>query len=922
MDLSFGKRNSKSNKYDKEDIFYILLNIFTLFICILNINLYIVIVNLLRISLLWILICVISNKENLEHKNFLIIIEITSLFLIILGGLSIAKVGSSQLQFFNISFVIMNVCNYIFIKNIEDKVIKNNNIAYIYMLSIVLYLYAIHMLDGRDGNYLFIVLNIVISVNNILLIDEDKYKKIKYYKMIKNLSKITLFSVCIGFIYFVFYYNYNTFKLHGIIYLTLLNYIYYLYRYIIKYIVKNPYYELRNINNKLHNRSYELNNINKSISREILISKKIKDYINQRKELLDQSLDAMPNMWIITDYNLNILYTNNRFNNKFGDKFKTFHQIIEKIDKYNKLINKLLENKNKELIIDENIYLNNNVYILNITNNFIDKTFLICLTDITKEIELEKELKDTGEEYKSIIENIPCAIMLRNSSDIIEEININMVNKYFEELFSYNNKDLKNMNLLKYYDKFSIEFLDNKNYCELDLSINEKIKNIQNNADKYNLITATMKEDNNIKKNIEIKVDDFEDENKIYKLIILKDITEEVDTYKNINRQNNIYKKVLNTIPDGIIIESDSSKNIIYANQKYMDIFEIPGKEINELVYKYRDRLNTKYLYNLHRGEKNKSIHILNNNNNIKELKVYTKSWYMNNEKLKIKIIEDLNQQREAERMKEILIGQREYDKMKMEFYANMSHELKTPLNNIYSSIQLVENLYKNNKILDDNKEIYNHIKTTKQNIFRLIRLIDNIINISQVKSEIYKIKSINFDIVYLVEEIVYSILPYAKSKKINLIFDTNEEEILVGLDPETIERIVLNLLSNAIKFTKQDGEIFVGVYKAKGKLKIIVRDSGIGIEKDKLIDIFDRFKQIESGSISNEFGSGIGLYLSKSLVEFQNGTIDIKSEVDKGTEIVVEFPILKVKEADEMAVEYNQNIERFKIEFFDIYRS
>lgn len=208
----------------------------------------------------------------------------------------------------------------------------------------------------------------------------------------------------------------------------------------------------------------------------------------------------MPNMWIITDYNLNILYTNNRFNNRFGYKFKTFHQIIEKIDKYNKLINKLLENKNKELIIDENIYLDNNVYTLNITNNFIDKTFLICLTDITKEVELEKELKDVGEEYKSIIENIPCAIMLRNSSDIIEEININMVNKYFEELFNYNNEDLKNMNLLKYYDKFSIKFLDNKNYCELDLSINEKIKNIQNNADKYNLITATMKEDNNIKK--------------------------------------------------------------------------------------------------------------------------------------------------------------------------------------------------------------------------------------------------------------------------------------------------------------------------------------------------------------------------------------------------------------------------------------
>lgn len=924
MDLSFSKMKNRTNKYDKEDLFYIVLNIFILFIGVLDINLYTIIINFLRISLLWVFICVISYKESLEHKNFLIIMEITSLFLITLGCLSIAKVSGSQLEFFNISFIIMNVCNYIFIKNIEDEVIKKHKLAFIYMLSIVLYLFAIYILGGQEGNYLFIVLNITISLNNILLIDEGKSKKIKYYKMIKNLSKLTLISVCIGFIYFAFYYNYNIPKLHGIIYLALLNYIYYSYRYTIKYIVKNPYYELRNINKELNNKSYELNNINKAIASEVLMSKKIKDYINQRKELLDQSLDAMPNIWIITDYNLNILYTNNKFNNKFTDKVETLYQVLKDINKDNKLINKILENKYKELIIDENIYLDNDIYTINISNNFIDKNFLICLTEITKEVELEKELKDIGDEYKSIIANIPCAIMLRNSSKVIKDININMVNKYFEELFNYNNKNFKDMNILKYYDKFNIEFLDNKNYSELDLSIDEKIENIQNNAYKYNLITATMPQGNNIKRNIEIKVDDFEDEGQIYKLIILKDVTEEIETYKNINSQNNMYKKVLNTIPDGILIENDRNKEIIYANKKYMDIFGIHSKKekANELAYKYRDRLETKYLHNLHKGEKNKSIHILNNNNKIKELKMYTRSWYMNNEKFKIRIIEDLNQQREAERMKEILIGQREYDKMKMEFYANMSHELKTPLNNIYSSLQLVENLYKNNKILDNNNEIYNHIKTTKQNMFRLIRLIDNIINISQVKSEIYKIKSINFDIVYLVEEIVDSILPYANLRKINLIFDTNKEEILVGLDPETIERIVLNLLSNAIKFTKQDGEIFVGVYKENNTVKITVKDSGIGIDEEKLIDIFDRFKQIENGSISNEFGSGIGLYLSKSLVEFQDGTIDIKSKINEGTEIVVKFPISKVKEEDEMAVEYNQNIEKFKIEFFDIYRS
>ena len=922
MNLNFRKEDSLINKLDKEYAYYFLLNIIILFICILDMNLYTAIVNLFRISLLWIFICVIHYKESLENKNFLIIMEITSLFFIILGCLSMAKVKGSKIEFFNINFIIMNICNFIFIKNIADEIIKKKKLVYIYIVSISIYLVFLYIIGEKGGNFLFILLNIGMSINNIVLIDKCNLKKIKYYKMIKNLSKITLFSACVGFIYFIFYYKYNKSNFYGLLYLTLLNYIYYLYRYTMKYIVKNPYYKLKNKNNELSNKSYSLNNINKTIERGISTNKKINDNIHYRKDLLNQSLEVMPNIWIIADYNFNILYSNSNFKNKFGDNFKTFYQVISSTNTDSKLFNKILENKNKEFIISENIKLGDSIYTINITNNFIDNTFLICLTDITKEIKLERYLKNIGEEYKAIIENIPCAIMIRNSSDIIEDININMVNKYFEELFDSNNEDLMNMNILKYYNKFNIEFLDNKTYYKLNLNIDEKIKNIQNNANKYNLITATMKDNKDIRKNIEIKVDDFEDEGKIYKLIILKDITEEVNTYKNINRQNNMYEKVLNNIPYGLIIENSNSKNIIYANQKYMDIFGIYDKEINKLSYKYRDRINTKYLYNLKKGKKDKSIYILNNNNKIKELKVHTRSLYMNNEKIKIKIIKDLNQQREAERMKEMLISQREYDKMKMEFYANISHELKTPLNNIYSSLQLIENLYKNNKIKEDNKEISNHIKTTKQNMFRLIRLIDNIINISQVKSDIYKIKSVNFDIVYLIEEIVDSLIPYAKLKEINLTFDTNEEEILVGLDPETIERIILNLLSNSIKFTKQGGKIFIGVYKENQILNIIVKDTGIGIDKSKLIEIFDRFKQIENGSISNEFGSGIGLYLSKSLVEFQNGTIDINSEINKGTDITIKFPILRVKEKEDTLVEYKQNIEKFKIEFFDIYRS
>ncbi|MEG2788048.1 MAG: PAS domain-containing sensor histidine kinase, partial [Romboutsia sp.] len=574
-------------------------------------------------------------------------------------------------------------------------------------------------------------------------------------------------------------------------------------------------------------------------------------------------------------------------------------------------------------IIDKIIYLYEDIYTLNINNNFSDSTYLICLNNITKEIKMEEELKNIGEEYEYIIENIPCTIMLRTSGDILERNNIVSVNKSFENLFGYSKEELKGLNVLEYYNKINLEFLDGKNYNKLNLTIEEKIKNIQSNAQSYNLISATIKDKENLNINMEITVDDYIDNGDSQKILILKDMTEEISTYININNQSKLYRKVLDSVPEGIIIELAKTREIIYTNKKFKKIFAIKGntEEIESLSKKYRYRLETKFLHNLHNGEKDKSIYIVNEDKKIKEIKVLTKTWYMGDKRFRVKLIEDLDEQREAERIKEILIRQREYDKLKMEFYANMSHELKTPLNNIYSSTQLIEILYKQNKVVDTNGEIGKHIRIVKQNMLRLVRLIDNIINVSQVKSEIYKIKSVNFDIVYLIEEIVSSVQQYAQSKDLNLIFDTNEEILLVGLDPETIERIVLNLLSNSIKFTKDKGKILVGVYKIDNKVQIIVKDTGIGIDKNKLSDIFDRFKQIEDGGVSNEFGSGIGLYLSKSLVEVQEGNVDIKSEINKGTEIIVEFPIKEVKENNEHIVEYSGNIEKFKIEFFDIYK-
>ncbi|HBG3255624.1 TPA: HAMP domain-containing histidine kinase, partial [Clostridioides difficile] len=407
----------------------------------------------------------------------------------------------------------------------------------------------------------------------------------------------------------------------------------------------------------------------------------------------------------------------------------------------------------------------------------------------------------------------------------------------------------------------------------------------------------------------------------LFKLLTFRDITKEINILRTVNEQKIIYEKLLDVIPEAIFLEDLSTSRVLYTNRAFRELFGISSDVLGVTTQKYRNILVKKYINNLNIGEREKSIHIVNENNHIKEVKMISRTLYFGQKRSRVRIIKDLSVQRESERLKKALIKQRQYDQMKMEFYANISHELKTPLNNIYSSVQLVENLYKKGKIIDFQDILKEHIKITKQNMFRLLRLIDNIINISQVKSDIYKIKAVNFDIIDITERIVTSISSYAKSKGIDLIFDTDEETVMVGLDPESIERIILNILSNSIKFTLEGGEILVGIYKKDETVEIIIKDTGVGIEKEKLNDIFNRFKQIENSGISNEFGSGIGLCLTKSLIEIQNGKIYIDSKVGEGTNVKIIFPIKEVVEEVYDNSNYNDNIEKFEIEFFDIYK-
>ena len=270
-----------------------------------------------------------------------------------------------------------------------------------------------------------------------------------------------------------------------------------------------------------------------------------------------------------------------------------------------------------------------------------------------------------------------------------------------------------------------------------------------------------------------------------------------------------------------------------------------------------------------------------------------------------------------------ILIFNMDYDlednKLKLDFFVNISHELRTPVNLISSTIQLIKLNLKNLSKEDENI-ISKYIDIMESNSMRLIRLINNLIDSTKIDSGFVKFTPINADIIKFVEDVCDSVVDYVDFNKMNLIFDTDREEEIVLFDPDIIERILLNLLSNAVKFNKVDGTIYVNLYTKDDEIRITVRDEGIGIPKEKLSSIFKRFEQIQTKNKIEKQGSGIGLYLVKSLVTLHGGNIKVESKVNEGSKFIVTIPKKVLENGEELVIDEKEKANRkASIEFSDI---
>ncbi|WP_242841790.1 sensor histidine kinase [Clostridium beijerinckii] len=285
----------------------------------------------------------------------------------------------------------------------------------------------------------------------------------------------------------------------------------------------------------------------------------------------------------------------------------------------------------------------------------------------------------------------------------------------------------------------------------------------------------------------------------------------------------------------------------------------------------------------------------------------------------KILYIHDISEVNENKKMREILEEYLQEDEIKKEFFSNISHELKTPINLIFSALQ-VNQIYFNENNMDG---VNKNRKIIKQNCLRLIRTINNFIDANKI-SEGYLIPNLKaHNIVNIVEEVSMASNKYIKLINNTLTFDAQEEEIYVNCDKEMVTRIMLNILSNSVKYGKQGGKINVSVeLDIDNKVAIKVKNDGLKIDKETIPYIFDKFTKLNKTFNRLKEGSGLGLFLTKALVELQGGTIRLTSN-SRGNKFTIIMPRAEQLYDDKFANEdWETNLleEKIDIEFSDIY--
>ena len=229
-----------------------------------------------------------------------------------------------------------------------------------------------------------------------------------------------------------------------------------------------------------------------------------------------------------------------------------------------------------------------------------------------------------------------------------------------------------------------------------------------------------------------------------------------------------------------------------------------------------------------------------------------------------------------------------EASRLKSEFLANMSHELRTPLNAVIGFAEVLID-GKAGSLNDEQREYLNDILTSGHH---LLQLINDVLDLAKVEAGRMELYPETFSLKTAADEVCTIMRPIAAKRNIMINFHIDDAMGPVNLDARKVKQMLYNLLSNAVKFSHEEGVVKLSITcEPGGQIKIQVKDSGIGIKSEDLPRIFREFEQLEAGASRRFPGTGLGLALTKKIVELHNGSITVQSEFGQGSTFSITLP-------------------------------
>ena len=778
-----------------------------------------------------------------------------------------------------------------------EEILENINIIVIFSIPVIsLILYTLNqrkvmLLEFAiyiGELFIYLHLNSYIIIGNINLVSMILILKFVIILTIKEKLKINnflyKFILILGLLYIC-----NIKVEYSILINIILNII--ILKYSIIDCIKVFNKELLDNKHDLNEKKSYIKEVKKKIKSEKELQKNYKDEILGVTNKISKSIEESDIPIFILDINKEFIYSNESFN-KLIEDYKDKENRIDiskylqfKFPKYKNLIDEI-----KKVATESRGSLNiksydGKIYRLACTTDTIDeRPVIICiLKDITQTTLIQNKLEESEKMYKNLMDVLNEGVIIHDDKNIkyindkgLEILDINISEKEISI------EDIKNI----VSKKFRERFLSN-----IQLVISEKEEKVIN---KIELINGRIVElvTTNIKLN---------DEDLLISIVI--DITELENTIMNIEQSEKTYKLLLQTLPEGIVIVNPTTNKHIYRNEASIRMLKTIGLDkLNESIKTYLKEENY--------GEFRRfTIDKLNN------IDISLAIVKREEEGTLIVVFRMLDCEFKSIQLEKELNRIKEKNKFKTEFLSNVAYDIKKPINTIFET---------NNNLIDskekyNSENIKNHTRLVKQNCYRLIKLLNNVEYVSRIDNGTCTLELRKCDIVKLLENIVKISRMYTDKKGIDISLKSEVNKKILVLDTDKVEKIILNILSNAIKFTNTGGKIDINLYIENEQVYISIKDTGIGIPKDKTEIIFENFEQVDTTLSRGCEGTGMGLSVVKKLANLNNIKISVESELNKGSEFKIILPNNILSKNIKLQDKFTQN-EKIEIEFSDIY--